>query len=466
VDARWTIEQVEAIAPSPASVTAARGVASPSSWTATGADGHLLWGTIAGAAAEPYDVMIDHRLVAVACTCPSRRLPCKHALGLLLLWVSGAVPEAPAPPPVQRWAADLAAAAARADVPSAPTATADEPAHSGAPPADRGPDDARPHDRPSPGRDARYARMMAGLVELDRWIDDRMRIGIADPGLARPETWEALAARLVDAQAGSLANRVRRVASSVGTGPGWHSRILEELGLLHLLCEGGRRVWTLPDGLGDRTAVAVGWQVRTADVLAGVPESDEWFVAGRSDRREDRIEVRRTWLRGVRSRRWAMVLSFAAYRQSLDETFAVGTRWLADLHRYPGGGLRALIGRCEPAGEPTDPAGVHAVAVPATVGEIGDQLAAEPWLDRVPATVVATPARSPGGWVLTDDVASLPLHPIGTSAIATLLALSSGDPVDVTIEWTPDGAIPLAVHRDGRSYDVGPRADPSFVGAA
>ena len=46
-----------------------------------------------------------------------------------------------------------------------------------------------------------------------------------------------------------------------------------------------------------------------------------------------------------------------------------------------------------------------------------------------------------------------------------LLAISQGQRVDLTIEWTPHGVVPLAVHLDDRSVDIGPRADSSFVGA-
>ena len=99
-----------------------------------------------------------------------------------------------------------------------------------------------------------------------------------------------------------------------------------------------------PAALADAVATSCGWQVRQADVLAGVPDTDTWVVAGRSDTREDRIEVRRTWLRGQASGRWAMVLSFAAYRQSLDTSLVVGDAFTADLHRYPGPSWRALIG--------------------------------------------------------------------------------------------------------------------------
>ena len=171
-----------------------------------------------------------------------------------------------------------------------------------------------------------------------------MRTGLADPALARYSTWDELAARLVDAQVGSLANRVRRLAGLVGTSPGWHDALLAELGMLHLLAQAGRRVAELPAELGDGVAVAVGWQVRHAAVLAGVPDTDRWHVIGRSDRREDRIEVRRSWLRGERSGRLAMVLSFAAYQQSLDSSLPVGSAVHADVHRFPGSGMRSLVG--------------------------------------------------------------------------------------------------------------------------
>ena len=96
-------------------------------------------------------------------------------------------------------------------------------------------------------------------------------------------------------------------------------------------------------------------------------------------------------------------------------------------------------------------------------------LAAEPWLDRVPALVRAAPATSAGRWVLTDDSGSLPLDEASRSVMSglpVLLAVSAGGPVDLAVEWTPTGLVPLTVFGDGTAVDIGPRADPSFVGAA
>lgn len=460
---RWTVEQVAAVAPSPRSVAAAEPLAASSRWSALGADERALWGRCQGSGAEPYDTTVDHVDVACRCSCPSRKLPCKHALALLLLWVRGGVAAGARPESVESWVGsrDRRAADERErgrgsdEAPVAGPGTDPEGEPGGVDPSDRGELDR--------ARDERVARMMEGLTQLDRWLEDRLRTGLADPELARYATWDELAARLVDARAGALANRVRRLAGLVGAGPDWHAEVLAELGFLHLIAQAGRRLPELPGPLADTVATASGWQVRHADVLAGVPETDEWFVAGRSDVREDRIEVRRVWLRGTNSGRWAMLLSFAAYQQSLDDSFAVGTIVHADLHRYPGGSLRALAGHRYAAPLPftTPPAST----VIAACDEIGSAVAGEPWLERFPATVRATPSVLGGRWVLADETGSLPL--LGHDRpLATLVAASAGSLVDVTVEWSPWGVQPLTVHLVDRTLDVGPRADPSFVGAA
>jgi hypothetical protein len=506
---RWSPEQVEAIAPSPAALSAARPLTTVTKWGHLGADDRAVWGSCRGSGAEPYDTMVDHVGVASRCTCPSRRHPCKHVLALLLLWCNGDVPYSGAPTNVANWmqtrplpvtqppdpgvsttaptdgedaagrpAGDAAGTDVGKDAGDAGDAgrdadgadgaggaagpDGDSASGEGSPPADDVADPVPESDRDR-ARDERVERMFAGLTELDRWLDDRMRTGLADPALARYATWDELAARLVDAQAGSLANRIRRLAGLVGASPDWHSDVLAELGLLHLLAQAGRRLGSLPGPLADSVATTVGWQVRQADVLGGVPDTDTWVVAGRSDTREDRIEVRRHWLRGVASGRWALVLSFAAYRQSLDTSLTVGTAIGADLHRYPGPALRALIGVRH--GDSIEPARPPAVDIVSACGEIGTLLAGEPWLDRVPFTVTASIAADGSTFALVDDTGTLPLVAAGRP-LATLLAVAGGGAVDVTCEWTPHGVVPLAIHRDDRSIDIGPRAADSFVSAA
>jgi hypothetical protein len=381
-------------------------------------------------------------------------------LALLLLWVHGQVAEAVGEPP--RFATAWLAPLSGAEPAPTPPVPATEPSTRSAA-APESPPPPPPAD-PSPNRDDRVARMAAGLAELDRWLDDRLRTGLTDPALARYRTWDDLAARLVDAQVGGLSNRVRRLAGAVGNGPDWHEHVLAELGMLHLLAVAGRQLGSLPPGLADSVAATMGWQVRQADVLAGVPHTDQWAVMGRSDVREDRIEVRRLWLRGATSGRWAMVMSFAAYQQRLDESLVVGTSLQADLFRYPGAlGLRSIVGRRH--ADPAPALEVNAMSLHDACQQVGEAVIAEPWIERYPVCVLAAPARVNGRWVLTDRGGSLPIVE-GVSGLASLLACSQGGLLPITAEWTPKGLIPLTAHLSDRAVDVGPVADPSFVGAA
>lgn len=462
----WSIEQVVALAARSARFAAGEAIAVPARWSNTGVGTRGLWGRYDGGSAEPYDVAVDHVGVAYRCTCPSRVQPCKHVVGLLVLWVRGNVPAGSEPSGVVSWLARMNPApttdSVEADPAGSGTTGTDDDDPDPMPPADDGRSDPADLDRQ---RDERVARLRAGLVELDRWIADRMRTGLADPSIARFTTWDELAARLTDARAGSLANRVRRLAGKVGASPNWHVDVLAELGILHLIAVAGQRVPELPSELADTVAVACGWLIRQADVEASVPETDTWLIAGRSDNREDLIEVRRVWLYGVDSDTWALSLSFAAYRQSLDTTLLPGTSLVADLHRYPGRALRVIVGERHDA-----PANGYecAQAAAATVAEacdaLGRRLAREPWLERAPVIVRAAPTIGERGWVLTDATGSLPL--VAGDSLPVLLAASAGAPVVVTAEWTADGLVPLTVYADGRSLDIGPRADTSFVSAA
>jgi hypothetical protein len=473
MSSRWSLEQVLALAP--ARVVAARPLAVAASWTDTGSDDRALWGRHVAARAEPYDVMVDHTpsvgALAARCSCPSRVSPCKHAIALLLLWAHGDVAPSARPTTVEHWVgardARVARVVARVDgvarVGAQRAGDASSPSldSEGATVSRDAVDEALPP-RPSVS-DERLRRIEAGLLELERWIDDRVRVGLGDPSIARYATWDDLASRLVDAQAGGLANRVRRLAGQVGAGADWHAHVLAELGVLSLLARAGRHLRELDEPWREGVAAALGLTVRQAEVRAQVPETWTWAVLGCSDVVEDRIVVRRTWLHALHDdqshdrRRdphdgahqgWAMLLSFAAHGAALESPLDVGTVVTADLHRYPGTvALRALLGPVHHQHPDRTPSS-SAVAAAPTIAEarrrVGSMLALEPWLERVPVCLTAAPTLVGGSWVLGDHTGVLPL--VGACDIATLLAASGGRSVTITAEWTPLGLLPLSLH--------------------
>jgi hypothetical protein len=416
---------VLALAPDASAAKAGRGLGIAKPWRETGCSGHLVWGLCQGSGAQPYQTCVDLTQPAYRCSCPSRKFPCKHALGLLLLWSDGAVVESEPPAWVDEWAAGRAE---RQEKAAARPAKATDPATTAASQAKRA------------------KRVEAGVAELERWLTDQVRQGLASAGRAGYSHWDAMAARLVDAQAPGVASAVRRLAG-VASAP---DRLLGELGLIWLLARAYGRIGAIPDDLAATVRSRIGFQVGTDDVLAGPRVRDEWAVIGRRDEYDERLSVRRVWLRGATTGQPALVLSFAPAGGQLPADLVPGTAVEADLCFYPGRlPLRALV--AQRYGEPRQ---LDQLAGVATVGEAlagyAGALAAEPWLDRWPLVIgESVLGRVDGGrWRLVDrDGATLPLD-VSTGDPWRLVAAAGGWPSTVIGEYSTAGLRPLAVFAD------------------
>ena len=299
----------------------------------------------------------------------------------------------------------------------------------------------------------REARVATGLAELDRWLCDQVRQGLAVSQQSGYRHWDDIAARMVDAQAAGLAERLRALAAVPHSGPGWEGRLLAEYALLRLLTVACREQAALPPPLRDTVRSRIGFTVRKADVLAGgQPVRDHWHVLARRDLDADRLRARRVWLRGRTSGRYALVLSFAAAGQSPDDSLAVGTMVDAELVFYPGAvPLRALVATSHDEVRPGPPAGEEVEGVEGVTELLASwarALGDDPWLDSWPAVLTATPARSPDPCVFDASGDALPLHP-GAGDGWTLFALSGGRPLTVAGEWTPRGLWPLTAWDEG-----------------
>ncbi|RFS82705.1 SWIM zinc finger family protein [Actinomadura spongiicola] len=422
---RWDREQVLGLAPDAASAKAAGGVAEPAKWAGTGCDDEAVWGECRGSGKSAYRTCADLTEPAFRCSCPSRKFPCKHSLGLLLLWAEGAVDGGPRPGWAAEWMEERRARAEKAVERRAASA-------------------AKARDPKTVER--RERRVDDGLAELDRWLHDQVAHGLAQAEKAPYKMWDDVARRLVDAQASALAGHVRGLAA-IPRRPDWPGRLLEEYALLRLLVRAYRRRDELPEGLRDTVRSRVGFTVPQDEVLAdGEKVRDRWCVIGQRDTAQELLTTRRVWLRGRRTGRPALVLSFAAPGTSLDASLVVGTEIEADLAFYPGSPpLRALVAGRDGPVAPGRPAGT---SVRAFLDEHAAALAQDPWIDRWPATLESVRlARADGGDLFAVDDAgdALPLRPIDPWR---LLALSGGGPVTMAGEWSPRGLRPLAAWHD------------------
>jgi hypothetical protein len=189
-------EQILALAPDAGSASAGRGLAQPRKWVTLGQAPGIAWGECQGSGKLPYQTAVDLGGPAFKCSCPSRKFPCKHGLGLLLLLQGQAGAFAQGEPPewVDAW---LTGRAKRA-----------EPRPKSAEPVDKAAQERRAA--------RREQQVAAGMSDLERWLHDLVGQGLASARRQPPAFWDSPAARLVDAQAAGAARLVRELGATTG----------------------------------------------------------------------------------------------------------------------------------------------------------------------------------------------------------------------------------------------------------
>ncbi|MEU2725347.1 SWIM zinc finger family protein [Streptomyces smyrnaeus] len=502
---RWTAEQVMALAPDDASRRAGSKLSAPGPWTEAGSGGGAVWGQCKGSGSKPYQTVVDldgGQGPGYKCSCPSRKFPCKHAVGLLLLWAGdeAAVAEGSVPPEwADGWlsgrrqrankkaAGNGAGTSGAGDTSGEPGAarSAGEGATAGET-ARGGEEDARQRAEAARRRaEQRAARITAGAEELEQRLADLLRGGLAGAEQSGYAPWEEMAARMVDAQAPGLATRIRELGTVPGSGEGWPERLLAECALLHLLTRGWMRADELPPPLAETVRSRVGLTVEAAELLADEQAliRDAWLVLAQRDSDEGRLTVRRIWLHGRTTGRDALLLSYGAGGRAPELALPVGAALDAELAYYPGAGpLRAALG--ERHGAPLPGFVPPGAGIQQALGAYSEALRDDPWLEGWPCVLrevvpVPPPGSGPAGggtgpqrgggggaavrqargggsqdgWQLAaaDEEIALPVAPgTSTAALWRLLAISADGPVTVFGECGHRGFAPHTAWSEGK----------------
>lgn len=451
--AALTSDQVLAFAPDAASAKAGSALATPRKWLSVGSDGdRSVWGECQGSGAKPYQTQVDLAEPAFRCSCPSRKFPCKHAIGLLLLRAaSPAMFAPPAEPPswVAEWLAGrqqrMERRAARSEAPERPA-----------------PDPAAQALR----AEARASKIEAGLDELALWLRDLVRAGLATAPSRPTSFWDGMAARLVDAQAPGAARLVRELGATAASGDGWAERLLARLGRLHLLVEAHRRVVTLPAPMQADVRRQLGWALSETELASEPAIADRWVVIGEALDEEGQLRVRRTWLVGRATGRTALLLHFAHGKTPFAEAVPpVGGALDAALAFHPGSfPQRAAVRDTvrDTARAPREASQTsERIALPPALRSLREAtaayaaaLAADPWVERVPLLLSIVPGRVGGAWSVHDAAGDA--LPVSRRFRAgwPLLALSGGHPLWLSAEWDGESLLPLAASRDDAAPPV------------
>lgn len=460
---RLTETQVAQLAPDPPSLKAGRQLANKRLWLTLAHNDRVLWGEVQGSGKDPYRTQVDLLSFAFKCSCPSRKFPCKHGLGLMFVFaddpdaVKGGAPE---PEWVSEWMNKRAANAGKvAETAPAPAAT----------------DEKKVKDK-AKRADERLSAVQSGAAELELLLRDLLRGGLLSvpekigagvspnpsprhgiAGLLQGSEksdnyYEKVVRRMIDAKAGGLANWVRNFNKiNYLSGNTWHSDVLENAVKAWLLIEAFRRMDALETPVQEQIKSLIGWSQSKKDLLenpAADCVTDDWLALGKKQEAlDDKLNMLRVWLYGTQSGRQALLVEYAPAHLPIVAPVLTGTLVRAVLAFYPSNlPYRAQIKQQGAANSQT-PALVEPLdGWEAAHRQAAEWLAQSPWADQYPQYVAdLTPVTDGRGWFLRDrEGLFMEIDPATEiEKIWQLLAVSGGMPLNCFVLRSGNKVVPL-----------------------
>ncbi len=403
-----TLDHLLQLSPDAKTLEAGRRLFYSRRWQLLGGDGEWLWGEFSVSNAKYLTTAVDLSGGRFHCSCRARQRPCAHGLALVLLLKNDADRLVVGQPP--SWVRSVQFQAERKPRVTQDVTRADE------------------------RLTERLALMTEGVNELELRLIDVARRGLADTLARGPDIWLSAAARLTDAKLPGPAGRLRRLAYLPETGR--ETEISRTLGDLYLFVRAWRRGEALGQDRWQEVLQVAGLSGKKDELLDRPGVTDHWLVLGVQIGQEDKLRSRRVWLRGEKSRRFALLLDFAFGERPFEQSWPLGGSFDGSLHFYPGSySQRAIFPSPRVGGRPYD--GLRGYpGIAEMLENYRKALVANPWLWHYPVYFPAlTPRFSGDGIHFADGRGRFLPVPAGFEAGYDLLAISGGHPISVFGEF-------------------------------
>ena len=322
-----TEEQIAQLAPDAASVKAGKGLASRAKWLLLEYSDRAIWGHCQGSGQTPYQTIVDIKDIAFRCSCPSRKFPCKHALGLLYMYASysESFKQAEEPDWVETWLSKRKEKEEKKERKEKKTAA----------PIDEAAQAKR--------QAVRHQKVLGGIEDLQIWMKDLLRNGLLNVPERACTLFEAISRRMVDAQASGLAGRLMGLRELNYYSEDWKFKLTDKLSKIYLLAESYKHLDNLPADWQFEIRTQIGYPQSKEEVMAGEPVEDQWMVLHTRSNKVNDLRTDVFWLYGKASRRMAVYVYFMVPGTLPEFTILSGGTYQGPLYFYKGvAALRAL----------------------------------------------------------------------------------------------------------------------------
>ncbi len=328
----FTEDQVAQLAPDASSLKAGRDLANERKWVSMNHNHRVLWGEVQGSGSQPYKTQVDLVSSGFKCSCPSRKFPCKHGLGLMFLYARRAdlFNTTPTEPD---WVAEWMESRDKRTVQQK-----EAPKH---------PDEKTTKSKKKTEA-IRLELVNAGIEEASLLIRDLLRGGLIQIPNKGATFFEKAAARMVDQKAPGLARMLRAFNEINYANPSiWHEEVLEHATKIWMVLQAFKQLDKLPEPMQHDIRSLIGWSKLQAELLADADAEqleDEWLVLARFATIEDKINIVRYYLWGTKTGRSALILDSFSRGVAASIVLMIGSIMQGVLVFYPSNRpFRALI---------------------------------------------------------------------------------------------------------------------------
>ena len=410
----FTEEQIYSLAPDEPSKKSGKELANPSKWGKRELSERALWGECQGSGKFPYQTQVDINSVAFKCSCPSRKFPCKHGLGLLLLYARDKklFSSASEPDWVTGWLDKRTEKEEKKVEKKIKEKSVDPTAQ-------------------IKRQENRLKRVEEGISELRLWINDIVRNGLINIPGKDPSYFETMAKRMVDAQAPGLAAMIRTLGNLNFYQEKWQTPFLDQLIRIFLLLEGFPRLESLAPELQSEVKTCIGFSQSQEEIKAEAGLRDDWFVLAKKSDKEENLNVERNWLYGTQSQRYALTLQFYVKGQIPEVNLLPGSCIDAELCYFKGAhSLRALVKQQYGVKQQGSISGASVWnEVMESTGRI---MSENPFYENFPVIINnVVPIKVNNEWLLKDEAGAGVTIRSTFQNVWKLMALSGGTPVKI-----------------------------------
>ena len=366
---QFTQEQIVKLAPDTASVKAGQKLANNAKWETKHQHEKALWGSCKGSGKNPYKTMVDLKNLAFKCSCPSRKFPCKHSLGLLFLFANNSsvfTQETELAEHVEEWIGKREVRAEKKETQEAK------------------PVDAKAQQKRA---EARTKKVEGGLEELRLWLKDTIRTGILHVPNDVYGFSKNITARMVDAQAGGLANQLKAITNINFYTEGWQKQLIKRLANIYLITEAYQHKDQLPEALLHEVKSLIGWNTNKEEILALDGIQDHWLILSRTIEEEERLQTERIWVYGKNSQQFGLLLNFYAFNQLPQNSFIEGTTLEAELVAYPASFQQRMLVKSQKTISPHFELEVTPKTVESIFQSVSEAFAISPFIKQIPVLI-------------------------------------------------------------------------------